>query len=75
MNDILRSIADLLKNENVGKNKIGIYTRYKVDAAKLAYVLGGIFSTKPEIHGELSAGYFYHFHDIRHLIHVWYSEA
>ncbi len=75
MNDSLKNLVDTIKKDGNSSKKIGIYTEKKIDAAKLAFVFGGIFNSKPEIHGSLNDGYLYHFHDLLHLIHVWYRTA
>lgn len=71
----IKNIIQQLTSLNVSKNKIGVYTEKKIDAAKLAFAFGGIWDTKPEISGSLSDGYLYHFHDFNHRIHVWYKYA
>ena len=65
---------------NSGKIKVGyygIYTQTEVDAARLAYALGGFYhklGANSEIHDvRPGSGYYYHFHDIGHNIHVWYG--
>lgn len=71
--DSIKNIIQQLTNLGIGKSKIGIFTEKKIDAGKLAYAFGGIWSTMPEISGDLADGYLYHFHDASHSIHVWYK--
>ena len=47
----------------------GIYTTKQIDAKALAIVLG--CTASPEVHGSYMYG---HYHDIDHLIHIWYGQ-
>ena len=46
----------------------GIYADTQSAAKALAVVLG--YSGKPEVHGD---GYYGHYHDADHIIHIWYG--
>ena len=56
---------------------IGVYTPTMLNASKLAYVLrveGIDLSTSAETHNvNVGSGYYYHFHDPRHKIHIWFG--
>lgn len=61
------------KESNEKKDKAdavvwGIYTSNKRDAKSLAVVTGS--NAKPEVHGD---GYYGHYHDRYHMIHIWYG--
>jgi len=79
--DIFKLVNDikLLQAKNkAGKDYVGIYTIAEKDAAKLAYASGAFHNglTQSEIHNTtVDSGYYYHFHDITHKIHVWYGYA
>lgn len=46
----------------------GIYADSQVAAKTLAVALG--YNKKPEVH---RSGYYAHYHDEKHIIHIWYS--
>lgn len=51
-------------------------TQLEEDAAKLAYACGGFFKGQfiSENHDiTKGSGHYYHFHDVMHLIHVFYG--
>lgn len=70
-NAMLESLQ-ILKNSNVGGKYLGVYTPSKVDAAKLAFALGGVKESNFDLaHG--TGGYYQHYHDKGHKIHVWFG--
>lgn len=78
----LQGLINDIKELHLGEDTFGIYTFEEEDAAKLAYVAGGFFTDKgvehkySEIHNtHEGSGYYYHFHDFAHVIHVWYGKA
>ena len=75
----LRKLIDWIKNnKEIKKGYFGIYTQTEENAAKLAYVAGGFFKGLPESENHdirKGSGYYYHFHDFSHSIHVWYGSA
>ena len=72
----MEDIAETIRYSKVSEDVLGIYTFEKADAAKLAYAAGGFFNDEEvsEIHNDNpGCGYYYHFHDINHVMHVWYG--
>ena len=72
MNNLLNKIKGL----NISSKLIGVYTPLEEDAAKLAYACGGFFKKQfiSENHDiTKGSGHYYHFHDVMHLIHVFYG--
>lgn len=71
-------INTIRTNKDIIVGLFGIYTPLEENAAKLAYAAGGFFKGNPEseIHNKnFGSGYYYHFHDFTHSIHVWYGKA
>lgn len=65
-------MLNLLRSNNVGCKYLGLYTPLKTDAAKLAFALGGVEDSVFDLaHG--TGGYYQHYHDKEHIIHVWYG--
>jgi hypothetical protein len=58
---------------------LGFYTEYEIDAAALAYAAGGFYHglEQSELHftDNPNGSYYYHFHDVNDIIHVWYGNA
>ncbi|MDX9691388.1 MAG: hypothetical protein RBT45_02970 [Acholeplasmataceae bacterium] len=81
LNSTLTSYANTLKGLGISKSRAGVYTYQQLDAAKLAYSLGGYYNSRGgyllnEIHDKrIGSGFYYHFHDAAHTIHVWYGNA
>jgi hypothetical protein len=88
LGDLLYAVNDLVLSQEIQsyandlrlkKEKIvvfGVYTREEIDAAALAYAAGGLHKglEYSEIHNNtVGNGHYYHFHDFRHAIHVWYG--
>ncbi len=76
--DVKGLIEQIKNNAEVRSGYVGIYTDTEADAAKLAYAAGGLFQGKytSEIHDNTpGSGYYYHFHDAAHALHVWYGPA
>ena len=76
MSSSLRGLVDTLRNSGVAQNKVGIYTQLEEDAAKLAFVCGAVQNSvyQSEIHDyRVGSGYYWHFHDFAHKIHVFYG--
>lgn len=74
----LTSLVNTIKGKNIKDGYAGIYTLEEKNAAKLAYAAGGFFKGKAEseVHDSTTgSGYYYHFHDFTHTIHVWYGYA
>lgn len=75
-NDVINLIENIKTNTKIKKDYLGIYTSEESDAAKLAYAAGGFFQglEQSETHDSTAgSGYYYHFHDFTHNIHVWYG--
>ena len=65
-----------LISKNIKTDKIGVYTQLRDDAAKLAYACGGFHEGfyRAENHKAFSgSGHYYHFHDAKKAIHVFYG--
>lgn len=78
LNSALTNFANNLSKLNIGEQYVGVYAYQRLDAAKLAYALGGFYEgyLLDEIHDERpNSGFYYHFHDKAHRIHVWYGSA
>jgi hypothetical protein len=76
LSDGLMDLASIIEQKKINEKYIGIYTKTETDAARLAYAAGGFFKGKPqsEIHDvRPGSGFYYHFHDFAHRIHVWYD--
>ncbi len=58
-----------LSKKQIKDNLWGIYADKKYAAKALAFVLRS--DSRPEVHGR---GYYGHYHDKNHLIHIWYGE-
>ena len=74
----LATLVNNIKSRNIKAGYVGIYTVSEESAAKLAYMAGGFFRNKAEseVHDKTKgSGYYYHFHDFTHSIHVWYGTA
>lgn len=75
----LKQLVEWIKNnKEIKAGYFGIYTAEEEDAAKLAYAAGGFFKgeAQSENHDITDgSGYYYHFHDFTHTIHVWYGNA
>lgn len=74
----LKNFATNLKNKNINPRIAGIYTKREMDAAKLAYALGGYSNNGKTMINEIhdyrtGSGYYRHYHDVSHTIHVWYG--
>ncbi len=72
----LATLVNTIKSKAVKAGYVGIYTISESDAAKLAYAAGGFFrgEAQSEVHDKTEgSGYYYHFHDFTHSIHVWYG--
>lgn len=68
----MTEMLNLLKNNNIGGKYLGVYTPLKTDAAKLAFVLGGVEDSAFDL-AHSTGGYYQHYHDKKHIIHVWYG--
>ncbi len=78
LNSTLTSFANSLSKLNIGEQYVGVYAYQRLDAAKLAFALGGFYNgyLLNEIHDmRPNSGFYYHFHDRGHRIHVWYGAA
>lgn len=74
----LATLVNTIKSKSIKAGYVGIYTATESDAAKLAYAAGGFFrgEMQSEIHDKtIGSGYYFHFHDFTHSIHVWYGTA
>lgn len=75
---LINDIKNKMNKGEVKKDYFGIYTTNELDAAKLAYAAGGFYKgiAQSETHNvNIGSGYYYHFHDYSHNIHVWYGTA
>ena len=75
---LINDIKNKMNKGEVKKDYFGIYTTTESDAAKLAYAAGGFYKgiAQSETHNvNVGGGYYYHFHDYSHNIHVWYGNA
>lgn len=75
----LETVATKLNKvlNNIKNGYCGIYTPLISDAAKLAYVTGAFINNPMESENHdttKGSGYYYHFHDITHSIHIWYGD-
>ncbi len=79
MSSSLKEFAKkLLNNGQIKKNSVGIYTYQEQDAANLAYATGAFINSnsQSETHDYRNgSGYYYHFHDVFHVLHIWYGNA
>lgn len=62
---------DILKNNNVGRRYIGIYTVLQKNAAALAMILGCVNNSKYDLAHNVN--FYNHYHDASHTIHVWFG--
>ena len=73
----IKALIEKIKNNSaIRVGYVGIYTNTEPDAAKLAYAAGGFFRGVAESENHdttVGSGYYYHFHDFSHTIHVWYG--
>ena len=53
----------------MNSKKWGVYAKSKKAAKTLAYILGYYYA--PKVH---SSGYYGHYHDSKHIIHIWFGE-
>lgn len=51
--------------ENNQDGRFSVYTHHQSNAYNVASTLGGV-AAGPEIHGNLSSGYMYHYHTSNH---------
>lgn len=64
-------VLNLLRSKDVGKNKLGVYTPLQTNARALAVLLcRNLVPTYDIAH---SSGFYNHYHDENHLIHVWFG--
>ena len=57
-----------LSKRGAKDGELGVYADKKYAAKALAFVLKA--DSAPEVHGR---GYYGHYHDKNHLIHIWYG--
>jgi|GEM_PF-6003964 len=77
--DLKMHISEL-NGKGIIKDKSGVYTRYQVDAEKLAYAFGGYYDKKGkklrnEIHDKtIESGHYQHYHPfLIENTHIWYG--
>ena len=72
--DLIEVLKEYQKNGYLGKKAIGIYADSVEAAATLASVTGAfIDDTAIGLVGMGGSGGYYHFHDLKHKIHIWYG--